>query len=312
MSTFHLVLISLAFLAHLVQAQDKWVWSKGRNQKVLGYYPSANKKIYYADNEPYARADRDREPTTKRPLPGEVANDDIDDYADDSDASPPTRQNSPYLPGGLGGSGFGGAVPGFGGQPGFGVQPGFGIQPGGFNQYPQFGAAGGAGGYPAAANPNGILVGPGGPTGVIGRPQTAYPSNYPGQVGYPGYPAYNTQNFAASANPGFAAGVASQYPQQQFPGGLGQYPGAQPYPQGSHQFTEGYGLSPYAQPNPTLPQHSFSNGYPSYGNYPAGGGGGGYPGFQDEYVPQIRAKSANVKANEKKIDDKVSKTLKNS
>uniref|UniRef100_A0A1I8PAM4 Uncharacterized protein n=1 Tax=Stomoxys calcitrans TaxID=35570 RepID=A0A1I8PAM4_STOCA len=311
MSIYHLAILSLAFFGSVVSGQDKWSWTKTKNQKILGYYPTANKKVYYAE-APYARADRDRdrEPTTKRPLPGEVANDEIEDYNDDNE-QPPTRQNSPYLPGD---TNYPGAT-----QPGFAAQDGYG---GGFNQqYPQFagaggGVGGGGGGGAAPGYPSpGILVGPGGPTGIIGRPQVPhipqYPSPYPGQVGYPGYPAYNTQNFLGPANPIY--GGAAQYPaapqypntQQQFAAGS-QYPigPSSQYPAASpallpHQFTEGYGLSTYPQPGvyQPSPQQNF-HGYAGYGF--------------EEYTPQLRVKSANVKNKyEKKIDDKLEKKLKN-
>ncbi|XP_075159682.1 uncharacterized protein LOC142232863 [Haematobia irritans] len=301
MSIYRLAILSLTLVVSVIGAQDKWVWTKSKNQKVLGYYPSANKKVYYTEDS-YARADkdRDREPTTRRPLPGEVANDEIEDYNDENE-QPPTRQNSPYLPG----DNFGGAQPAYGAGSGYG----------GFNQYPQYGGPGGVGvgapGYPGHSNP-GILVGPGGPTGIIGRP----PSGYPGQVSYPGYPAYNTQNFLGPTNPNtlYNGGVGQfagpTYPntqQQQFGGP--QYPIAPsqqyPVPVLPPQFTEGYGLSTYqpgnGYPTNVAPQQNF-NGYSGYG---------GYPGL-DEYVPQFREKSASVKNNEKRIDDKVVKNLKNS
>ncbi|XP_061390003.1 uncharacterized protein LOC133325237 [Musca vetustissima] len=287
MRTLQLSVIILVMAAVVVNAQDKWVWSKGKHQKAAGYYPSASKKVYYTEegeSENYAR--RDREPTTRKPLPGELPNDDIDDYADDSE-TPPTKQNNPYPTGGGGGGGVGPLQPGFGG--------------GSFNRFPQFG--GGSANFP------GILVGPGGPTGVIGRPQTQFPQ----QPGFSGFPGYNTQNFVGAGNPGYnpqylgqqQPGFAGAYPQQQF-GAVAPPPPQQQYP----QFTEGYGLLGYNQapngfggPNPL----GFNGGgFPP--NYP---GGNGYPNY-DEYS----GKSANVKASsgaagaDKKIDDKVNKNLK--
>uniref|UniRef100_A0A1I8MCJ1 Uncharacterized protein n=1 Tax=Musca domestica TaxID=7370 RepID=A0A1I8MCJ1_MUSDO len=294
MTNFNLSFIILAMAVLIsVNAQEKWSWSKAKNQKVVGYYPSANKKVYYTENDSEDYARRDREPTTRKPLPGELPNDDIDDYADDSE-TPPTKQNNPYPTGG------GGAF-----QPGFGIQPGFGAQPplgggGGFNRFPQFG---GSGTFP------GILVGPGGPTGVIGRPQAQFPPQFPQQPGYGAFPGYNTQNFVGAGNTNYSPQYQPGYPtnphQQQFGAGATppQYPNV-PYP----QYTEGYGLLPFNQApvNGFVPnQQNFNGVAGGFPSYPPNN----YPNF-DEYP----RKSANVKASggngEKKIDDKVSKNLK--
>ncbi|XP_046807345.1 collagen alpha-2(IV) chain [Lucilia cuprina] len=302
------ILILTLLMLNVCYAQDKWIWSKAKsNQKVRGYYPLADKRVYYTEDQ-YARAERDREPTTKRPLPGQPQNDDIDDYPDANDE--PTKQNSPYPPGVIGNPRFGGNFNGFG-------------------NFPQIGAVGG-GGYPGNI-PNGILVGPGGPTGIIGRPQGQYPAgvappNFPlPQNGYPGnpvtpnfpgasvnsnpgYPGYNGLNngfgqypgqpsYANPNNPQQFAGSAQypQYPQQP------QYPGEQ-YPQ-HPQYTEGYGLAnlnPGFNVNPGLNVNPGFNGNfnPNYGI--------GY----DEYPAQVEGKSARVKAIDKKVDDKVAKNLK--
>ncbi|KAM7355642.1 uncharacterized protein ACRADG_001641 [Cochliomyia hominivorax] len=291
MRKFQLILIFVVFSLSLCVGEDKWVWSKTKaNQKVRGYYPSANKRVYYTE-EQYARADRDREPTTKRPVPGEPQNDDIDDYPDANDE--PTKQNSPYIP------------------PGTIGNPRFGGNFGGFGNFPQIGS-----GFPLNP-PNGILVGPGGPTGVIGRPHVTYPagvapSAFPAhQGGYPGYAV--TQNFpgvAVNNNPGFPGyNGLGQYPgqatypnpnnPQQFAGA--QYPGVQ-YPQ-QPQYTEGYGL---ANLNPGLNTNPGFNVNPTFnGNFNPN-----YGFAYDEHPAQLEGKSARVKAIDKKVDDKVTKNLK--
>lgn len=293
MQKFNLILIFIAITVNICAGEDKWIWSKTKsNQKIRGYYPLADKRVYYTEDQQYARADRDREPTTKRPIPGQPQNDDIDDYDE------PTKQNDPYSPPGAAG------VPRFGGN--FN----------GFGNFPQLGAN-----FPGNA-PNGILVGPGGPTGVIGRPQAAFPggvapSAFPlPQGGYPGIPVnQNYPGVSVNSNPGFPGlgqypgqvaypntqqFAGAQYPQTQFPGA--QYPQAQ-YPQ-QPQYTEGYGL---ANLNPGF------NGNPNFNINPSFQGANFNPNYgfaYDEYPAQVEGKSARVKAIDKKVDDKVAKNLK--
>lgn len=211
-------------------------------------------------------SDERREPTTKRPA---VQGDDY--YGGQGGNRNPQQNpsgqrfnNNALGISGLGGypgagGGFGGGYPGDygGGYPG-GIGGGYpgGIGGGGIGGYPtgthnyppirtggKYGLLlGGQGGYypPVKGNPaNGILVGPGGPTGIIGRP----PHLRPG-VGYPGgnYPG------------GYPGGIGGGYP-----GGGGGYPG---YPGGA-----GY-------PG----QGGYPGGYPGQGGYPGGYPGGGYPG----------------------------------
>ncbi|XP_065359824.1 calcium-binding protein P [Calliphora vicina] len=306
MLNINFLIILCVITLNVCVAQDKWSWPKRKtNQKVRSYYPLADKRVYYTEDQ-YARVDRDREPTTKRPLPGQPQNDDIDDYPDANDEA--TKQNSPYLPNGAVGN------------------PRFGGNFNGFGNYPQIG-----GGFPGNT-PNGILVGPGGPTGIIGRPQGQYPggvapSPYPGpQAGYPGYPV--TQHFpgaAVNSNPGFPGynglnnGLGQypgQYPEQpsyanpnnpqQFAGAQypqAQFPGVQ-YPQ-QPQYTEGYGL---ANLNPGFNANPGFNVNPQFnGNFNPNYGFG-----YDEYPAQAEGKSARVKAIDKKVDDKVTKNLKKS
>lgn len=297
MQKLNYILILLVISFNVCLAQDKWVWSKEKlNPKVHGFYPLADKRVYYTDDQ-YARAGRDREPTTKRPIPGQPQNDDIDDYPDANNE--PTKQNNPYIPpGAVENTRFGGNLNGFGSFPPIAGFPG--------------------------NNPNGILVGPGGPTGIIGRPQTQYPaggvpSAFPAvQGGFPGYsvthnfpgasvggnsgfPGYNGLNNGFGQYPGQPAYPNLNNPQQfngaQYP----QYPGTQ-YPQ-QPQYTEGYGLAnnyPGFNLNPGFNPNTQFNGNFNQ-NY-----GFGY----DEYPAQVEGKSARVKMIDKKIDDKVAKNLK--
>lgn len=295
MQYLNCLIIYVVISVNLCWAQDKWVWSKARkNDKVRGYYPSADKRVYNTE-EQYARVDREREPTTKRPIPGQPQNDDIDDYNDANDEG--IKQNSPYLPN----AGY----------------PRFGGNFNSFGNYPE------VGGYPGNAA-NGILIGPGGPTGIIGRPANQYPGgvapspfpslgqapypgfaggqNFPGATvnGSPGYPNYNSLYNGFGQYPGQQATYpntqqfgGAQYPHVQYP--QAQYPASQ-FPQ-QPQYTEGYGLSNLNTNFNVNPAFN-SNLNPNYGF-----------GF-DEYPTQFEGKSAPVKAIDKKVDDKVAKNLK--
>lgn len=292
MQYLHCLIILTVISINLCRAEEKWIWSKTtNNDKVRGYYPSADKRVYYTEDQ-YARVDREREPTTKRPIPGQPQNDDIDDYSDTNDES--IKQNSPYIPNAVGDPRFNGN----------------------FNGFPQ------AAGYPGNAV-NGILIGPGGPTGIIGRPTNQYPgavgqSPFPafGQAPYPGFNVgQNFPGIAVNTNPGFTnynglnnglgqyPGQQATYPNTQQFGGAAQYPQTQ-YPQAQYpasqfphqpQYTEGYGL---ANLNTNFNINPAFNGNlnPNYGF-----------GF-DEYPAQLEGKNAPVKAIKKKVDDKLAKT----
>lgn len=276
-----------------------------------------------------------REPTTRRPLPGEPENDEIEDYvdADPTVTSSPnvgTRQFSPYP----------NTFPG---------------QPVNGGQFPGQGGFGGG-------NP-GVLVGPGGPTGIIGRQPYPYPNAYQpgiggfggaqnglGLGGYPGlyggtglggaglggaglggagsaYPGVGG-NFGGfpGAQPGAGLGLgqfpgsSSQYPfgsyqgagnnfnSNQFAAPGGQYPGLGQYPSnqyGGPQYTEGYGLAGLGLGQPGLGPTGYGGNFGPSGNF--GGGGFGY----DEKSPTVvEGKSAkSVSITPASVNDKINKNV---
>ncbi|XP_037722614.1 shematrin-like protein 2 [Drosophila subpulchrella] len=304
-----LIIVALCLLG-LVAAkssegdQDQWVWRS---------YNRRERSFRDIDRSSPIRNSYDqklrREPTTRRPLPGQPENDEIEDYADvveptrSSDTpNVGTRQFNPY-----------------GGQPNAG----------------QFGGLGGYGGNP------GVLVGPGGPTGVIGRPQL-YPNPYQtgyggfsgaqnGIGGYPGgysgvgqglpgagFPGTNFNNYPTNGLGLNQFPSNGQYPYGSYPGGdfsgnqfagaggqfpgLGQYPGNQQF--GGPQYTEGYGLAGGLG----LGQLGLGNGGIGYGgSFPPLGGGFGY----DEKSPAVaEGKSAkSVAAAPRNVNDKLSKKI---
>lgn len=319
--------LSLALVCQLVMAttaaksgEDHWVWrSYSRRERAF-----RDKDI---DRSASIRNSYDnklrREPTTRRPLPGEPENDEIEDYVDAEPAVPSTpsvgtRQFNPY---GSGGNSFGG----IGGQ----------TAPGG-----QFA---GPIGYGGGGSP-GVLVGPGGPTGIIGRQPFPYPSIYQpglggGVGGYPGFfggaglggsaypavgaggsfPGFNGAQSGAGLGLGqFPGASTGQYPFAGYPGagtdfnsnqfaapgaqypGLGQYPSNQ---YGGPQYTEGYGLAGLSlgQPGAGLGPTGFA------GNYGAGVGQFGY----DEKSPALtEGKSAkSVAITPSVVNDKLSKKV---
>ncbi|XP_017138992.2 keratin, type I cytoskeletal 10 [Drosophila miranda] len=242
--------------------RDQWVWrSYNRQQRSfrdgggdIGRSRSAAIRNSY-DNK------LRREPTTRRPLPGEPENDEIEDYADavdpnraSQDTTTPnvgTRQYNPY-----------------GGQPKAG----------------QFGGSGLSGGYGGSP---GVLVGPGGPTGIIGR-QPLYPSPY-----QPGYGGFNGAQNGIGGYPGGIYGGASGAGLQGYPGASGAgYPGGSlggafgGYPSNGlgvgqfsgvgQQFPSGGQFSGVAQQFPGASQ------FPGVSQFPGSGGqypfGGSYPG----------------------------------
>ncbi|XP_030375547.1 collagen alpha-5(IV) chain [Scaptodrosophila lebanonensis] len=253
------LIVALCLLATMTEAQrsddDHWVWrTYNRQQRAFRGSPSTG--IKNTNDDKYRRElyTRDREPTTRRPLPGEPENDEIEDYADidpNKQGSPNvgTRQFNPY---GGGGSGL-------------------------FNAG-QFTGLGGYGGSP------GILVGPGGPTGIIGRPQQ---QQFPGQGVYqPGFGGFNGAQNGIGGYPGVyggnvgfngigglpGAGFSGTQPQTGFAGfpgqqsGLGQYPAAGQYP-----FTQ------YPVPSGQYPGAEYASGqFPNSAQYP----GNAYPGPQ--------------------------------
>eukprot|EP00099_Drosophila_melanogaster_P020588 NP_612085.1 uncharacterized protein Dmel_CG9192 [Drosophila melanogaster] len=287
--------------------RDQWVWRSYNRRERSFRDINRSSPIRNSYDEKLRR-----EPTTRRPFPGEPENDEIEDYADveptrSSDTpNVGTRQFNPY-----------------GGQTNAG----------------QFGGLGGYNGNP------GVLVGPGGPTGIIGRPQL-YPTPY-----QPGYGGFSGAQNGISGYPGGYGGVGQGLPGAGFPGasvgggfnnfpsnglGLNQFPGNGQYPYGSYpggdfggsqfagagaqfpglgqypanqqfggpQYTEGYGLAGGLG----LGQLGVGNGGLGYGgSFPPLGGGFGY----DEKSPAVAdGKSAkSVAASPRKVNDKLSKKV---
>ncbi|XP_017843033.1 glycine-rich cell wall structural protein 1.8 [Drosophila busckii] len=324
------LIASLALLLSVASAEE-WVWrSYNRRERAL-----RSKDIDRSGsirNSLSLNNKLTREPTTRRPLPGQPENDEIEDYADAVEATPPgntanvgTRQYSPYPDGNQ----FGG----------FGAQP---------TNVGQFGGGFGVG------SP-GVLVGPGGPTGIIGR-QPLYPQPYhPGYGGFGatgqsglglgGYPgafggAYANPN--GNANPagnfagfpgGFQAGGQAQFPggQAQFPGGFqaggqAQFPGGFPagnqaqfpgagaqFPfQGTdyNQFGGAAGLGQYPGQQYGGPQYTEGYGLASLGLGPTGYGGNygnGQFGFDEKTAEGKSAKSIEIKPTA--VNDKLNKKL---
>lgn len=317
-----LYLAALICCACAAREDDGWVWSRRSDDKYQPRPFRENSARYQGEELKRNARTRNREPTTRKPLPGQPPNDEIDDYEDGVNTNVATR-NYPYPPFGSG-------------------------QLFGTNFYPNIG--GGFGG--AAGNGNGILVGPGGPTGVIGRPQPAYPGGYNGQpgVGLPAQPGIFGGGNALGAGgqfgqPGaggyagaeaginpvfggqfggvgqFAGGQGGQYPVGgqypiggQYPGGT-QYPGApfqgNQYPNthypgaGGPQYTEGYGLA------------ATGGGYPGYLQYTVGSPFGYGNAFNDAESKnrklQVEGKNVELlessKLNKQQVDDKVNKGL---
>lgn len=290
------VALCLFGLVAAKSSDDHWVWrSYNRRERSFRDIDRRSSPIRNSyDNK------LGREPTTRRPLPGEPENDEIEDYADvepTRSADTPnvgTRQYNPY-----------------GGQPSAG----------------QFGGVGGYGGNP------GVLVGPGGPTGIIGRPQI-YPNpyqpgyggfsgaqngigGYPGVGGYAGFPGANVGT-GYTGYPGNGLGLnqfpgngqypyGTSYPGGDFNGnqfaaggqfpGVGQYPGSPQF--GGPQYTEGYGLAGGLG----LGQLGLGTGGLGYGP------GGGF-GFDEKSPVVAEGKSAkSVAAAPRSINDKLSKKI---
>ncbi|KAM8709623.1 hypothetical protein ACLKA7_016435 [Drosophila subpalustris] len=269
-----IVVLSLLCQLAIVAAksgEDHWVW-RTYSRRERGF---RDKDIdrNAAINNSYDNKQR-REPTTRRPLPGEPENDEIEDYVD---ADPPvtnspnvsTRQFNPYL-----------NLNAFPGQPTTGGQ------------------FGGQGGF--VGNNPGVLVGPGGPPGIIGGHPYPYPNVYQpsgiggfggGQnglgLGLGGYPVggiYGGTGLGGSAYPGLGGsfgGFTSAQPgaglsQGQFPAAGNQYPFG-PYQGAGSSFNN----NQFAAPGGQYPGGQYSGGQYSGGQYSGGQyPGGQYPGAQ--------------------------------
>uniref|UniRef100_A0A1A9VMX6 DUF4794 domain-containing protein n=1 Tax=Glossina austeni TaxID=7395 RepID=A0A1A9VMX6_GLOAU len=181
---FYLNIFSLSLLVMILSAFA--VEEGQRHLKILSFLPANLREVLYA--EP-ARVDREREPTTKRPLREEKLIDNIEDYENSMEQEvkeeEESRINNPYP----------------------------------LTSNPRFI---GFGNYAS----NGVLVGPGGPTGIIGRPQQ-YPNAF---LNYPSidYPNFNN-GYLAATYPLHPYGMQASYPNQLYP--------VQPF------YTEGYGLA---------------------------------------------------------------------
>ncbi|XP_062715207.1 spidroin-2-like [Aedes albopictus] len=321
----------IALLLASINAEEKWSWSKndnGGNNGGNNYLSSGSNSnrdtipdrtnvrsdvIQFQDaKRPAADDDRRRynpqqdvrqgryevkETTTRRPSFGKPLSDEFsgevngpnkpNDFGLNQRFGGPTNGQFPLNPYG-GNPGFGGANPYFGG--------------GGFPQQGGFGGAGYGGG-------NGILVGPEGPTGIIGRPYKGYPGGFSGAGGYGPYPGYGNQG-------GFGRPGGGYYPQGgHYPGG-GFYGGGQGGQFGPGQFGPGqfgpgqYGAGQYGggQFGPgQFGQGQFGPGQFGPGQFgpgPIGGGGhnsiGGFGpvggGFGGPFGPQFdQAKQATKK-----------------
>ncbi|CAD7002643.1 unnamed protein product [Ceratitis capitata] len=316
------------------EIEDHWVWSKRRNDAYSSRPLHDNTARYPSANERRNARARDREPTTRRPLPGQPPNDEIDDYPDEDVNTNVGTRNFPYLP--------------FGSGHLFGVN------------YPSLGGGIGS----PIGNGNGILVGPGGPTGVIGRPPPQYPSGFPangfaGQpgVGFPAQPGIfgggnalgNGGQFGQAGTGGYSGAGAGLNPAfggqfggvGQFPGGQGaQYPGGGQYPIGGQfgagvQYPGSFGTSGSQYPGAQFPAAQYpgangggpqytegyglaASGYPGYLHASIGGGPFGYDGplndnenanrkLQPEGKDTVVVESS--KLTKLRVDDKINKGL---
>uniref|UniRef100_A0AAG5DJJ7 Uncharacterized protein n=1 Tax=Anopheles atroparvus TaxID=41427 RepID=A0AAG5DJJ7_ANOAO len=130
-----------------------------------------------------------------------------------------------------------GINPGFSGSGAFPFQGGNALGGGYYpGQHIGGGYGGGLGGYGAGGN--GILVGPGGPTGIIGRPYPRFPYNgpgyHPGGTGYPygggfGNPAFGGQPGGFFPPGGYAPGGFFQQQQPFGPRPFGAFGGGPQY-----------------------------------------------------------------------------------
>ncbi|XP_022226696.2 glycine-rich cell wall structural protein [Drosophila obscura] len=256
--------------------RDQWVWHSYNRQQRSFRGGDIGRSRSAAISNSYDNKLR-REPTTRRPLPGEPENDEIEDYADvvdptrtSQDTTPKvgTRQYNPY-----------------GGQPNAG----------------QFGGSGLSGGYGGSP---GVLVGPGGPTGIIGR-QPLYPTPYqPGyggfngaQNGIGGYPGGIYGGASGAGLQGYpgAAGAGAGYPGGALGGGFGGYPsnglGVGQFAGVGQQFPSAGQFSGVGQQFPGASQFPGAGGqYPFGGSYPGGDFSGNqfagqYPGIGGQQFP---------------------------
>ncbi|XP_055627643.1 spidroin-2-like [Toxorhynchites rutilus septentrionalis] len=226
---FALVIVSIS-------AEEKWSWSKGNNgndnnalyndadrtnvrsdviefQEPKRFDP--NEKKYYQQQGVRQGRYEVKETTTRRPTFGKPVNDEFSGEVGGQQNDYGLNQR------------FGGAGNGLYPNNPYGFNPGFGAGS------PQFGAGapgytqqGFGGSYGAA---NGVLVGPGGPTGIIGRPYKGFNNGYPGASYGPfgnNYGGFGNQGLPGGLNP--YGGIGGGYPNSAYPGAGypgGAYPG---------------------------------------------------------------------------------------
>ncbi|XP_034481126.1 spidroin-2 [Drosophila innubila] len=325
--------------------EDHWVWRTYSRRERAFRDKDIDRNA--AINNSYDNKLR-REPTTRRPLPGEPENDEIEDYVDTdsvvtNSANVSTRQFNPYFnPNGFPGQPTTGGQ--FGGQGGFaGSNPGVLVGPGG-PPFPYPNAyQPGIGGFGGAQNGLGLGGYPGffGGAGLGGSAYPGVGGNYGAQPGaglglgqYPGagnqYPYGPYQGAGTNFNSNQFATPGGQYPGGQYPGGQypggqysGQYPGEQysgQYPSNQHP-----GQYPSTQHPGQYPPNQYGGqqfpegygltglglGYPGLGTNGFGGnfGPGGF-GYDEKSPTVIEGKSAkSVSITPTSVNDKLSKKV---
>ncbi|XP_055911974.1 collagen alpha-1(IV) chain-like [Eupeodes corollae] len=253
MLRFWIVLL-IVCCASAIRAEDsRWVWGKGnRNQRAS----FSNDEVPKYDNF-YAR-EKDREPTTRKPPPGQTSQEDY--------LNPDDLRN-------------------YNGPPNFGYNPPFGGQGGGAptnNFPPGYGPQQGAN-VPVQGNPNSGFPYPGGQQGFPGSAGGGYPGGYPqiptngfpNQGGYPnqgsiqGFPQPSGQGYpsAQGGYPGaYPGGFQGQQGGFQGQGGFpGQFLGGIPYPQQQVGGYPGQGGFPS--------QTGYPSQFPGGSRFPQGAGG---------------------------------------
>lgn len=340
-----IVVLSLLCELAIVTAksgEDHWVWRTYNRRERAFRDKDIDRNA--AINNLYDNKQR-REPTTRRPLPGEPENDEIEDYADTdsivtNSANVSTRQFNPYLyPNGFPGQPSTGGQ--FGGQGGFaGGNPGLLGAPGGSpypypNPYqPNIGGFGGAqnglglGGYPDIYGLGGSAYpGVGGHYGGFGGAQ---PGAGLGLGQYPvagnQYPFGPYQGVGSNFNSNQFANPGVQYPGGQHPSGhpAGQYPAGQ-YPGGQYPAGQYPGQYPSNQYPGQFPSNQYGGqqfpdgyglaglglGHPGLGPTGFGGnfGAGGF-GYDEKSPTVVEGKSAkSVSITPTSVNDKLSKKV---
>nr|XP_040225911.2 heterogeneous nuclear ribonucleoprotein A3-like [Anopheles coluzzii]XP_040225912.2 heterogeneous nuclear ribonucleoprotein A3-like [Anopheles coluzzii] len=239
-----------------VTAQERWSWSGGGNndnsnnaKNDADRYNVRSDMLEFQGTGSQAAASNEKrntlavrkgryevkETTTKRPSFSRPQNDEFSGEFGDGNQSNDFGFNQKFGGGGLINGQFGPNPYGInlgqqGGVGGFPFQGGNALGGAGF--YPgQPHLGGGYGGLGHGSSGNGILVGPGGPTGIIGRPYNRFPYGgagyYPGGNGYPygggfGNPTFNGHPGGFFSPGGYPSG--GYFPQPFGVGGIGPRP----------------------------------------------------------------------------------------